>query len=109
MGVTYTCKRCNRKVAFKYVHYNNNGKDLLCVDCYTTTVKKQLVSDKQTEVQKTISGKVAKEKYLCTKCRYHFMYKQSEAALQCPNCGHREVLKDNYNAEKLLQEAIEQD
>lgn len=102
--VLYPCKRCKMRVPFKDVHYANNGKDLLCPSCYTLTVKKQLITEKHDIPS---SGKSIKEKYVCVKCRYHFSYTKSEAALRCPFCGHKEVLKDDYTAEKLLKEATE--
>lgn len=105
--VTYPCKRCKAEIPFKDVHYANNGKDMICGKCYNFTVRKQLVNDKDAELQKTVSGKTIKEKYLCTKCRYNFTYALSEAALRCPLCSSPEVLKDDYNAQKLLQEAME--
>ena len=106
-AVTYPCKRCKAQVAFKDVHYSNNGKDMLCTMCYEVTIKKQTVKDKPADVQKTISGKNLKEKYLCVKCRYNFSYQPSEAALRCPFCGNLEVLKDDYNADKLLKESVD--
>ncbi len=106
-AVTYPCKRCKAQVSFKEVHYANNGRDMLCTMCYEVTIKKQTVAAKPKEVQKTISGKAAKEKYLCVKCRYNFTYGPSAATLRCPFCGYDEVLKDDYDAEKLLREAIE--
>ncbi len=109
MAVLYQCTRCNKKVSFKGIRYRNSGKELICTECYTTTIKKQLVVEKPLEVQKTMTGKVVKEKYICMKCNYNFTYKPSEAALRCPLCGHAEVLKDDYNAEKLLNEAIGRD
>ncbi len=105
--VTYPCKRCKIQVSFKEVHYANNGRDVLCTTCYEVTVRKQMVKDKPKEVQKTISGKNLKEKYVCVKCRYNFTYIPSEATLRCPYCSHPEVLKDDYTAEKLLKEAME--
>lgn len=107
MTVTYPCKRCKITVPFKEVHYANNGRDMLCKACYDLTVKKQLVKEKPQEIPKTVSGKPLKEKYLCVKCRYNFTYAKSEAALRCPLCGHEEVLKDDYTAEKLLHEATQ--
>ncbi|PIN80351.1 hypothetical protein COV16_01010 [Candidatus Woesearchaeota archaeon CG10_big_fil_rev_8_21_14_0_10_34_8] len=107
MTAQYPCKRCNKKVSFKEVRYSNNGSDLICALCYDATIKKQLVSDKSQEVQKTPAGKPVKDKYICVKCRYGFKYKSSEAVLKCPNCGCAEVLKDDYNADKLLKEAVE--
>ena len=105
--VTYPCKRCKARVAFRDVHYSNNGKDMLCQKCYDVTVKKQIVMEKPKDVQKTISGKNLKEKYVCVKCRYNFTYIPSQATLRCPFCGHAEVLKDDYTAEKLLKEATD--
>ncbi|MEK6920246.1 MAG: hypothetical protein AABX82_00060 [Nanoarchaeota archaeon] len=107
MAVTYPCKRCKAQVAFKDVHYANNGRDTLCTLCYEVTIKKQTLTEKPKEIQKTISGKSMKEKYVCVKCRYNFMYSLSEAVLRCPLCSNTEVLKDDYNAEKLLKEAME--
>ncbi len=109
MTVLYSCKRCNRKVSFKEIRYNDNGKDLICEQCYTAVVKKQQVSEKPKEAQKTVSGKTLKEKYVCGKCKYKFTYKPSEADLRCSYCGSTNVLKDDYNAEKFLQEAVEMD
>lgn len=106
MTVTYPCKRCKVNVPFKEVRYANNGKDMLCRNCYEVTVKKQLVKVTPEIMPKSISGKPIKEKYICVKCRYHFTYGKSEAALRCPFCGHDEVLKDDYTAEKLLHEAV---
>lgn len=100
----YPCKRCTHSVSFKDVHYGNNGRDILCPSCYTVTIKKQLVTEKPTQVPKTSSGQILKQKYVCVKCRYHFTYGKSEAALRCPFCGHAEVLKDDFTAEKLLDE-----
>ena len=100
----YPCKRCKNTVPFKDVHYGNNGKDLLCPSCYTLTVKKQLVTEKPVS-QKSSSGRVLKEKFICVKCRYHFTHGSEGAALRCPFCGHPEVLKDDFTAEKLLDEA----
>ncbi len=105
--VTYPCKRCKTEIPFKSVHYANNGKDMICEKCYDLSVRKQLVNDKDAELQKTVSGRNLKEKYLCIKCRYNFTYAPSEAALRCPLCSSPEVLKDDYNAQKLLQEAME--
>ena len=105
--VTYPCKRCKAQVLFKDVRYANNGRDMICNSCHEFTIKKQIVKEKPGEVQKTISGKNLKEKYVCVKCRYNFTYIPSQAALRCPFCGHAEVLKDDYTAEKLLKEATE--
>jgi DNA-directed RNA polymerase subunit RPC12/RpoP len=109
MTALYACTRCQKNVSFKDVRYKNNGKDLICVSCHDAVVKKQTVSEKPHEVQTTVTGKIVKEKYICTKCRYNFTYKPSHAALMCPYCSCKEVLKDDYNAEKLLKEAIEMD
>ncbi|MFA6888576.1 MAG: hypothetical protein WC254_03700 [Candidatus Woesearchaeota archaeon] len=103
----YPCKRCKVSIAFKDVRYGNNGKDLLCPSCYSLTVKKQLVSDKLTDVKKTSSGKILKQKFICVKCRYHFTHGSEEAALRCPFCSHTEVLKDDFTAEKLLSEVTD--
>ncbi len=102
----YPCKRCNYSVPFKDVHYGNNGRDILCPSCFTLTVKRQLVKEKPAHPEITNSGKILKQKYVCVKCRYHFVYGKSEATLRCPFCGHTELLKDDFTAEKLLDEAI---
>jgi predicted SprT family Zn-dependent metalloprotease len=105
MSAMYPCTRCNKNVSFKDVRYKNNGKDLICVECHEAVIKKQLVSEKPQEAQTTTAGNIVKDKYICTKCRYKFVYKPSSADLKCPYCSCPEVLKDDYNAEKLLQEA----
>ena len=103
----YPCKRCNKNISFKEVRYKNNGKDLICKDCYDIVVNKKLVSDNPKPEQKTLEGDTAKKRFMCFKCRYNFTYKPSRAKLRCPNCGREELLKNNYTASRLLKEAEE--
>lgn len=108
---SYTCAHCREQFQFENIRYSNNGKRILCLDCYNRLLK----SDKQkkdTEVtapkEEKLVGKDRKDgiKVICVDCRYKFfLAKKPNMKFVCPYCGKDKLIEDATTAEKLVEEA----
>lgn len=45
-------------------------------------------------------------KYICTKCNYRFTRKRnSKIALRCPYCGKEDVVENNIDINRMIDES----
>jgi hypothetical protein len=120
-GATIICKKCRQKIPLDRVRYDQNGRDLICLDCYDKlqwAMKKagfaerkdpspsvRLTPPKEKPVQKP-KAQVDKQKYICMNCRYKFsLRKDGEHVKRCPYCGKDNLEEDNFNIHKLIEES----
>lgn len=120
VGATIICKKCKQKVSLDKVRYDQNGRDLICFECYDKTqwaMKKagfaerpdpsptvKLVTPAKKPVEKPKN--VEKVKYICSMCKYRFsLKKDGEAAKRCPYCGKDSLEEDNFNLNELISDS----
>ncbi len=105
----YMCTSCKTKVDFEDIRYDKDGKNLICHDCYESTVKKK---SSENESQKKIKIEYEQRTYpsevvklICKDCRYKFsLAKVSRINLACPYCGGKKLMDDDTTAERLVEE-----
>jgi DNA-directed RNA polymerase subunit RPC12/RpoP len=121
VGATIICRKCRQKVSINSVRYDQNGRDLICMECYdkqSWAMKKagfaerrdpaptvKLATPKET---KPIKPKKPSEKsrYICTSCNYKFsISKDSTQARRCPYCGKDTLEEDKFDINELISES----
>jgi len=96
-GTIICCSRCNLNVPITRSTYEN-GKDLICFDCYNKVVKGKKVDVivQQAEVPNKVD-------YTCIACGFKFSRnKEFQFGGQCFNCGkqHVQVIKNRQEVMK---------
>ncbi len=98
----YMCSACKGKLEFENVRYSNDGKRIVCKDCYSRVGKSQ---KKETKVMPQKDSLPDSIKLICIKCRYKFSLKRKpEIRVICPYCGGNQLMKDDITADKLIKE-----
>jgi DNA-directed RNA polymerase subunit RPC12/RpoP len=45
-------------------------------------------------------------KFFCIRCKYKFRIKKDTShAIRCPNCGQNNLIEDNFDINKVIEEA----
>lgn len=101
----YECSICKDKFKFGKMRYSNNGRRLLCLDCYKRALKKENEKMVKLVTEPKINKFGEAVKVICIDCRYKFsIRKGSKVNLKCPYCGKDKLMKDETTAEKLIDE-----
>lgn len=101
----YTCSLCKKEFQFDNIRYGDDGKRIVCLNCYKESMKTQTQDDnfKRTAVSKVIDTDTLK--LICMDCRYKFSFKKkARSNLRCPYCSGTHLMKDEITASKLLEE-----
>lgn len=103
----YLCSACKKKFRFKNIRYAQDGKTVLCTDCYEDSIKKD--AQKKKEIEAIQTKEVGEEriiKIICVNCRYKFSYRKvSGIKLMCPYCAGNNLMRDETTADRLVEEA----
>src|SRR3989338_5605363 len=100
----YRCAHCTGQFPFGKIRYTNDGKRLVCLDCYDRIMKsgQQLKKEKDyPKIEKTSIAPLANKasgddiKLICVDCRYKYTLKNpSSHRAICPYCGRSNLIKD---------------
>ena len=108
----YRCAHCTGQFPFGSIRYTNDGKRLVCLDCYARIMKssEQLKKEPKTEKAKTapLTNSVTDDgiKLICVDCRYKYTLKNpSSHRAICPYCGRSNLIKDGITTDRLIEEA----
>ena len=109
----YRCAHCTGEFQFGNIRYTNDGKRIVCLDCYNRLTKSSQITKKEykktgkTEIASEIASDIAADsiKLICVNCRYKFSLKKAtRAAIMCPYCGGNSLMRDDISADKLIDE-----
>ncbi|MBS3102899.1 hypothetical protein J4458_05655 [Candidatus Woesearchaeota archaeon] len=105
----YNCAHCQCQFPFEKVRYTNDGKRLVCLDCYSRLVKSDEFLKREQQKKGKIDapgpGILPDIKLICVDCRYKFSWKKgSRMGIACPYCGGSHLMNDDTTADKLIQE-----
>ncbi len=103
--VLITCRRCSKKSQMRDMHYDLNGKDLVCATCAANPAGKQNEAKRETKQTTRETGYVMvtsppkeetkeetiKQKYYCSSCSYIFLRNQDVTVHVCPYCDKATV------------------
>jgi len=102
----YFCSACKKKFRFKNIKYAQDGKTVLCTECYEDSIKKE---QKKKDIEATQTREAEKEdviRIICVGCRYKFSYRRgSRVRLMCPYCSGNNLIRDETTADRLVEEA----
>ena len=103
----YFCSACKKKFRFKNIKYAQDGKTVLCTNCYEDNIKKEAQKKKGIEaIQTKEAEKEDIIKIICVGCRYKFSYRRgSRVKIICPYCAGNNLIRDETTADKLVEEA----
>lgn len=114
---SYQCAICTLNFPFDKMKYSQDGKRLICMECYNKILKKdQKDEDAKQRKESIASTQSAGEgiKVMCVNCNYKFTYRPNRYNPQlkpkCPYCGKSNIRKyEELTAEKLLNESERMD
>ena len=111
----YRCAHCTGQFPFGDIRYTNDGKRIVCLDCYARIMKSSEQLKKEKDYPKTEKAKIAPLtnmapddgiKLICVDCRYKYTLKNpSSHRAICPYCGKNNLIKDEITTDSLIEEA----
>ena len=110
----YLCALCRREFPFEHIRYSDDGKRLVCTNCYTPTSNREEQRSRKAVSAEQGAAPAAKSpqaiKYICNDCRYKFVIRPgSRVRHVCPYCGKNRLVEDAFTADMLLEEAAERE
>jgi len=133
----YLCAHCRGDFPFEKIRYANDGKRILCIDCYNNLARSsQLLKENMQKGKIEAKGSIAKGsiiaeekpnpsirqeivkgiakddkvRLICVDCRYKFSFnKGSRIKTLCPYCNSSNLMNDNITTEKLIEGAYKFD
>lgn len=103
----YNCNLCRKSVPFEKVRYFNDGKRLICLDCYDKLAKENKARVEQVKKEEAVAKKVDSMKVKCMHCSYKFNLKAiPRTGVRCPYCGGEDVMRDDTTADMLLKNLL---
>lgn len=98
----YMCSLCRGKFQFENIRYSKDGKNIVCVTCYSSFPKRD---NNKSKKYIAVYPKSENIKLVCLDCNYHFsLKKKSRVHIRCPYCSGIRLTKDDITADELLEE-----
>lgn len=95
LGRIVKCTRCLKEQSIDNVRYADDGKFIICLDCYAKLHPERLKTSVKTPVLPPKVGEQKKpsdNQFRCTHCNYRFKSKKDITAVpQCPYCGKTDI------------------
>jgi hypothetical protein len=101
---SYTCSLCKFSFPFENIMYTQDGKRLICRDCYKLSHPKDgnKTTSNQNKPNQAASDGI---KVICKTCRYKFVLKVVEGKKpMCPYCGKSNLMRDEGTAQTIIDE-----
>jgi len=105
------CSICKLNFEFSNIRYSNDGKTIVCRECYVKFTK---ADNKTAKVRNEKTGHATLQlsdadriRVMCVDCRYKFsIKKEPRTAPICPYCGKNRLTKyEDLTADKILNDA----
>lgn len=110
---SYRCTLCTLNFPFDKMKYSQDGKRLICMDCYNRILKKGQKDEEERQKKESIASAQSSGEgvgVMCVNCNYKFRYRLNphnpQVKPKCPYCGKTSLRKyEELTAEKLLNES----
>src|SRR3989344_4855187 len=98
----YKCSQCGKEYSFEKIRYGRDGKRIVCVNCYKSSMEYDKNKMKEVQFIKEDRPRSNFIKLICIDCRYKFNLRRgSRIRPTCPYCGKSRLMKDEANVDQL--------
>lgn len=105
LGRIVKCTRCLKEQSIDNVRYSDDGKSIICTDCYAKLHPERLKTPAKSfttpKTQSTVSTEEPLIQYRCIDCNYRFKSKKKNM-LKCHYCGHDNLTVEGQNDQNEL-------
>ena len=99
----YKCSLCRKEASFDNIRYSDDGKRIVCLECYTKKNSQQ--PPKYAENAEISQKDEAHINLICKDCRYKFRIKKKQnTIIKCPYCSSKSLMRDEFDINKVIEE-----